>query len=429
MANSSETRMFIPIPDNPLNLASSLKHSFFPGDSPLPKSTLQRRSSPLKDQDDVANPTGVKHTVRWSSPISDSRMIPYHESTKDIESIPDAPQQITQIPWSISPGLIHNESSQCENTTFIELDPHCFHSLQKDRRESATTAALSFSRPRALLFRPDEFEARMNLMYLHEVVQPKILPNSTTSLRRPASSRRRVMKVSQDPFRPATSINIPKQSRSNENDSPVRRLKRSSITPGPNKRPKKAPRTDENQFAASDGITTDGDHFSLRQVLDHLTDPPFTPTDRSSAERFSSAEPEIDDSDSSDDDDGMLRYRASLSDDHEYDDVGRTQRPQSIPQIVRRPLTKVRVLSWANGLKRFDYLVQNNKMDRRCEDELYELLKAIDVEKEKITVELMLETDVGKLIRSLRKCHEFEGRSRNLAERIYQTWRKMCRAV
>lgn len=243
--------------------------------------------------------------------------------------------QTTSVPWSIlSPTLTLNESSPCENITLIELDPHCIHSLHKDRRGSATTAALSFSRPRALLSRPDELQARMNLMHLHEVVQPKILsssisinfPNSTmpqSPRRRPVSSRRRAMKI--DLYR---SINTPKHSRSNKSDSPVRRLKRRSTTPDLNKRRKKAPRTDENQLVASDGNTTDGDHFpSLRQVLDQLIDPPLTPEDNSSAssaERSSSAEIEIDDNDSSDDDDEMLSYRESQFD-HHYDDVRRVR--------------------------------------------------------------------------------------------------------
>ena len=91
-------------------------------------------------------------------------------------------------------------------------------------------------------------------------------------------------------------------------------------------------------------------------------------------------------------------------------------------------MTSIKVVTWTNGLRRFDYLLQNKKMDRRCENELYELLKAIDVEKDNITKELLKKTQVGKLMRSLSKCDEFEERSKNLAKKIYRFWRKMWRA-
>lgn len=67
-------------------------------------------------------------------------------------------------------------------------------------------------------------------------------------------------------------------------------------------------------------------------------------------------------------------------------------------------------------------------MDRHCENELYELLKSIDVEKDNITMELLKKTQVGKLIKDLSNCDEFEEKSRIVARRIYKTWLKMCRA-
>lgn len=95
----------------------------------------------------------------------------------------------------------------------------------------------------------------------------------------------------------------------------------------------------------------------------------------------------------------------------------------------RRPLNSIRVVSWTNGLKRFGYLLQNNKMDWRCDDELYELLKTIDAEKDNITIELLKKTHVGKMIKDLSKCDKFEERSRVLAKRVYRSWLKLCRVV
>jgi hypothetical protein len=68
-------------------------------------------------------------------------------------------------------------------------------------------------------------------------------------------------------------------------------------------------------------------------------------------------------------------------------------------------------------------------MDWRCDDELYEFLRGIDTEKDNITIELLKKTQVGKMVRDLSKCGDFEKRSRILAKRIYYTWREMCRAV
>lgn len=68
-------------------------------------------------------------------------------------------------------------------------------------------------------------------------------------------------------------------------------------------------------------------------------------------------------------------------------------------------------------------------MNWRCDDDLYDLLKAIDVEKDNITIELLKKTQVGKMIRKLSRCYEFEERSRIVAKRIYKAWVKMCRKV
>jgi len=105
------------------------------------------------------------------------------------------------------------------------------------------------------------------------------------------------------------------------------------------------------------------------------------------------------------------------------------QRPQFENYVPRsrHPLNSIKVFNWTNGLKRFDYLLQNKKTNWRCDDELYELLKGIDLEKDNITIELLKKTHVGKVIRDLIKCDEFEERSRFLAKRIYRSWLKMCR--
>jgi len=209
---------------------------------------------------------------------------------------------------------------------------------------------------------------------------------------------------------------------------------------------------------------TDADGFpSLRHVeslLDHLMDQPSSSTGprTSGAGRYSSPEPSSDDHNSSDDDDEVLSD--NLFGDHETLGVRevavrdvttrrvcripyhkfitltslQTQRSQlensaSQGQGPRQPLNNIKVVNWTNGLKRFDYLLQNKKMDWRCHDELHELLIRIDLEKDNITIELLKTTHVGKMIRDLSRCDKFEERSRFLAKRIYRSWLKMCREV
>jgi len=275
--NNFQTPMFIPIPDNPLHLANSLKNPLFllsrtPSPCTAPStsfSTLQKKSSlkvrlhwtvcnflMIATQDDIPISNDVKHTVRWSSPISMSRVIPFRESdtvakTAVIPYIivfvnctrPDSIFQIStqttgiSVPWSISQSLTPNEGSQ--STTLFELDSHSF-----PRGKKGSYSVLSFSRPRALLTQSEELQGRMNLMHLHKVIQPKILSlsismhntNSFTRQNCPSKVLTNAKTSQHYVFGSAKSINIPKHPQ-----SPL--LKRRSTTPDHN-RPRKIRKTD-----------------------------------------------------------------------------------------------------------------------------------------------------------------------------------------
>jgi len=320
--------------------------------------------------------------------------------------------------WSLSNSLTLTETSQCENTTLIELDSHFPHSLH--RNSKASGSVLSFSRPKALLSRSEELQARMNLMHLQKVLRPNIL-----SL---------FVSIPTPNFRPSSSKCLSSKQSVSDTDTVFRpsallRLKRRPST-DPNKR-RKNTRTDENLFRESAPPADDG-FPSLKAVLDQLIDAPSDNHGRGYSSAPSSG---VDDDDSSDDNEAISESE-SLFGDNEFmqrevvgDATAATGRSQSGSQARHpwRPLNSIRVVNWTNAFKRFDYLLQNGKMDWRCDDELYELLKTIDVEKDNITIELLKKTRVGKMIRDLSKCDKFEERSRIVAKKIYRTWLKMCR--
>ena len=301
----------------------------------------------------------------------------------------------------------------------------------------------------------------MNLMHLQKVIQPKILFQSSMtfnamkqspkhSSKAPTNTKTLRRRVIRDPvFRPAT-INIPRHPRPHQYDSPpTLRLKRRSTTPD-HKRPRKVAKTDENTSAAAfrefDAPATDANGVPSLKSVNQSLDPGI-----SGVGRNSSAEPPSSDEDFSDDDDEDLSDDESLISDQELSveridvtqvcqtftsqsdttDIQRLQFKNSVSQThePRRPLNSIKVVNWTNGLKRFQYLLQKNKMDWRCDDELYELLKGIYVEKDNITIELLKKTQVGKMIRDFSKSGNFEERSTILAKEIYWSWRNMCRAV
>ncbi len=101
------------------------------------------------------------------------------------------------------------------------------------------------------------------------------------------------------------------------------------------------------------------------------------------------------------------------------------------PQHGQRLLNSIDIFTWLNHLKRFQFLLERNKMTWQCEDELYTLVKKIDAEKDNayISLDVLKKTQLGKIMKSLSKCEAIEVRSRKVGRRVYKYWLGMCREV
>lgn len=218
----------------------------------------------------------------------------------------------------MSQSLTINEGSQYENATIVELDTH-------SEGKSSTGLVLSFTRPKALLSRPEELQARMNLMHVHKVILPCWSTTTCTpGLSKPSHSKcpsstnlkpssHRVSRP-----RPATFINIPRYSRSPYDSHPaLLRLKRRSTT-DPNNRRKKVRRTDENtsdsSVRESENSEAGSDGFpNLKEVLNQLLDTPLL-SSSTTVGGYTTPKSGADDNDDDDDDEALSESESLFGD-------------------------------------------------------------------------------------------------------------------
>jgi len=102
--------------------------------------------------------------------------------------------------------------------------------------------------------------------------------------------------------------------------------------------------------------------------------------------------------------------------------VPQTQRP-------RRPLNSIIVVNWMNELRRFQDLQKEKKLSWQCQDQLYDILKEINKEKDNtyLTPRELARTNLGKIMKEIGRTKEFERRTWQLAKEIVKFWRQVCR--
>ena len=91
------------------------------------------------------------------------------------------------------------------------------------------------------------------------------------------------------------------------------------------------------------------------------------------------------------------------------------------------PLTKVKVVSWANDLHRYLYLAERGKMNSTHAAELHQLLCTIQDKMDHpfLTPQILGETKLGRMMDSF-KYGGYDPETMEVARRVTRYWRKVC---
>lgn len=114
------------------------------------------------------------------------------------------------------------------------------------------------------------------------------------------------------------------------------------------------------------------------------------------------------------------------------DDLSETQSSSSITldspfPPISKSLTKVKVIFWVNELRRYHFLWKTGRMNSAHAAELHHLLCKIEDKMAHpfLTPQVLGETRLGRVMKSFQH-GGFDARSKKVAQRVIQYWRKLC---
>lgn len=120
-------------------------------------------------------------------------------------------------------------------------------------------------------------------------------------------------------------------------------------------------------------------------------------------------------------------YQSTADDSSFSDETLSSQIPDSAPLFISKSLTKVKVIFWVNELRRFLFLSETCRMSSAHAAGLHQLLCIIEHKMANpfLTPRVLGETSLGRVMKSIRH-GSFDARSKEVARRIIQYWRKVC---